>query len=233
MTGAAPHREGVSTAATYVFADIAGFTALTEAHGDEEAAKLAADFGAAVKAELQSCDGMHVKSIGDAGLLRIPDPAEAILLGLRIAHELLLDHGAPAIRVGLHHGPAVEHDGDFFGAAVNLAARVSSAAVGGEVLLTAQTAALAPAPEGVLYESRGRQELRNVREPVELVAAVRIGAATSVELAVDPVCRMAVDPDRAAGRLTYGDAAYFFCSLECAGHFARRPERFAATDAAR
>src|SRR5690349_16478310 len=51
--------------ATFLFADIAGFTALTEAHGDEEAAALVADFCAAVRAELPSFGGTHVKSIGD------------------------------------------------------------------------------------------------------------------------------------------------------------------------
>ena len=78
----------------------------------------------------------------------------------------------------------------------------------------------------MLYESRGRQELRNVREPVELVAAVPLGAATAPRLAIDPVCHMAVDPDRPAGRLVYEGTAYFFCTLACAGDFARRPERF-------
>src|SRR4051812_49929735 len=106
-------------------------------------------------------------------MLRIPEPAEAILLDLRIAGDLMRDHGAPAVRVGMHHGPAVERGGDFFGATVNLAARVSAAAVGGEVLLTARTAALAPALEGVVYESRGRRQPPHGPGPVELVAAGR------------------------------------------------------------
>ena len=212
--------------ATFLFADIAGFTALTEAHGDEEAAALVAEFGDAVRAELPAFGGTHLKSIGDALMLRIPDPAGAVLLGLHITHDLMAAHQAPAVRVGLNHGPCVERDGDFFGAAVNLAARVSGQAVGGEVLLTAQTASLAPDIEGVLFEPRGRHELRNVREPVDLFAAIRIGSAQR-ELAVDPVCQMAVDPDHAAGRLTFEGTAYFFCTLECAGQFARRPERFA------
>ena len=158
-------------------------------------------------------------------MLRIPEPAQAILIGLRIANDLSAAHRAPAVRVGLHHGPYVERGGDFFGAAVNLAARVSGQAVGGEVLLTALTAALAPDIDGVFYEPRGRQELRNVREPVDLFAAVRTGGKKH-RLPVDPVCHMAVDPDHAAGRLTYEGTAYFFCTLECAGHFARQPERF-------
>jgi adenylate cyclase len=212
--------------ATFLFADIAGFTALTEAHGDERAAAVVADFAAAVRSELPATGGSHVKGIGDAVMLCIPDPGAAVLLGLRITHELLLGHEAPAVRVGMHHGPAIERDADYFGAAVNLAARVSAEASGGEVLLTGQTAALAPDLQGVMYEPRGRRELRNVPEPVELFAAVRIGEARQAKLPCDPVCRMAVDPDHAVGRLVYADTAYFFCSLACAALFAQHPERY-------
>jgi YHS domain-containing protein len=66
-----------------------------------------------------------------------------------------------------------------------------------------------------------------VREPVELFAAVRAGESSERALPRDPVCRMAVDPKCSAGRLTYEDTAYFFCSLACAAEFARQPERFA------
>jgi class 3 adenylate cyclase len=131
-----------AASATFMFADIAGYTALTEAHGDEQAADLVAEFFDAVSEELPTWGGTNVKTIGDALMLRIPEPAQAVLLGLRITHELLRGHGAPAVRVGLHHGPAIERDGDYFGAAVNLAARVAAVATGGEVLLTSHTAAL-------------------------------------------------------------------------------------------
>jgi adenylate cyclase len=212
-------------AGTFVFADLAGFTALTEAHGDEEAVTLVEEFSEGVEAELPAVRGEHVKTIGDALMLRIPDPADAVLVALRIAHDVITEHGAPAVRVGLHHGPAVERNGDYFGASVNLSARVSGLASGGEVLLTGETAALAPDLDGVLYESRGRQMLRNVAEPIEIFAALRVGQSED-RLPVDPVCRMIVDPDRAAGRLVYEESTYFFCSLTCAGEFARRPERF-------
>jgi adenylate cyclase len=213
--------------ATFLFADIAGFTALTEAHGDEEAVRLVDEFTDAVKLELPP-GGTHVKTIGDALMLRIPDPEEAIRLGLRIVDGVLAGHATPAARVGLHHGPALERDGDYFGGTVNMAARVSAAATAGEVLVTGHTAALAPDLEGVFYEPRGQHALRNIREPVELFAAVRTGEVTAERLPIDPVCRMAVDPNRAAGRLVYEGKAYFFCTLTCAGDFARNPERFAA-----
>jgi adenylate cyclase len=211
--------------ATFIFADIAGFTALTEAHGDEEAVALIGRFSDAVAAELPAVGGEHVKTIGDAVMLRVPEPAAAIRLALRIVGGGIGEHGVPAVRVGLHHGSAVERQGDYFGAAVNLAARVSALAAGGEVLVSGQTAALVPDLEGVVYESRGRHVLRNVREPVEIFAALEVGRNAD-RLPVDPVCHMAVDPERAPGRLLHDGHAYFFCSLACAGEFARRPERF-------
>ena len=133
----------------------------------------------------------------------------------------MLEHGAPAVRVGLHHGPAVEDEGDYFGATVNLAARVSALATGGEVLVTGSTAALVPELDGVFYESRGRQTL-NVAEPVEVFAALRLGSLSGEALPVDPVCRMAVDLTTA---VVHDDA---YCSLSCAGAFAQQPDRYTA-----
>jgi YHS domain-containing protein len=65
---------------------------------------------------------------------------------------------------------------------------------------------------------------RNVREPVEPFAAVRIGARTE-HLALDPVCNMVVDGSWLVEAHVRGPAD-FFCTLTCAGEFARTPERF-------
>ena len=212
--------------ATFLFADIAGFTALTEAHGDEEAVQLVEEFASCVQAELPRVDGEHVKTVGDALMLRVPDPADAVRLGLWIACNAMSGHNAPSVRVGGNHGSAVERNGDYFGSTINVAARVSALAAGGELLVTGQMAALAPDLEGVLYESRGRQVLRNVAEPVEIFAVVRLDESVD-QLAIDPVCQMAVDPERALGRLLLDEKAYYFCSLSCAGAFAQHPERYA------
>jgi class 3 adenylate cyclase len=69
--------------ATFMFADIAGFTALTEAHGDKQAATLVADFCDAVKAKLPVFGGTQVKTIGDALMLRIDDARQAVVLDSR------------------------------------------------------------------------------------------------------------------------------------------------------
>jgi hypothetical protein len=113
----------------------------------------------------------------------------------------------------MHTGPAVERGGDWFGATVNLAARLSAAAAGGEALLTTATKAAAGDVEDVELRERGRWALRNVGEPVQVYAAVRQGARSSAGLPIDPVCRMAVDPRHSPGRLSHQGVEYCFCSL--------------------
>ena len=143
-------------------------------------------------------------------------------------HGLLGGHAAPEVAVGLHHGPAVEHEGDYYGAAVNIAARVAALAASGEVLVTGTTAAVVPHLEGVIFEPRGRGALRNVRDPVEL-SRPRAWIPREMIFRLIPCAAWRVDDQRAAGRLVHEGEAYYFCSLTCAGAFANQPERFAGT----
>jgi adenylate cyclase len=218
-----------SVVQTFLFADLSGFTALTEAHGDEQAADLVGGFCVAVRRLLAAHQAQEVKTIGDALMLRSADAAAAIRLGLCIVHDVGAQHGFPLVRAGMHTGPAVEREGDWFGATVNLAARVSAAASGGEALLTAATRA-AGRLVGTELRERGRWTFRNVTEPVPVYAAVRQGTRSSAGLPIDPVCRMAVDPWHSAGRLTHQGVEYCFCSLGCAGAFAQHPARYTAAN---
>ena len=215
------------TCETFLFADIAGYTALTEAHGDADAAELAVTFCRELSGVAQDRGGEVVKTIGDAVMVRHSDPAGAVQLGLIAAHDVLAGHGFPAVRVGMHRGPAVSHDGDWFGATVNLAARVAALAGGGEVLVTDAVRSHAAEIESVRYESRGEQRVRNVPSPVQLFAAVPTDARTGTGTRhLDPVCRMLVDEGQEAGTLQHRGSEYRFCSLECAGRFARDPDTY-------
>lgn len=110
---------------TFLFADLAGYTALTEAHGDEEAADAAEEFCEAVRVLLPEYEAQEVKAIGDALLVRIPDPTHAARLAARIVTDYGTRHRALGIRVGVHTGTAVRRGDDWFGSAVNLASRVA------------------------------------------------------------------------------------------------------------
>ena len=69
---------------TFIFSDLVGFTALTEANGDEHAAELALDFYERVRTMLADHCAEEVKTIGDAVMLRCDDPEPAVRLGLRM-----------------------------------------------------------------------------------------------------------------------------------------------------
>jgi class 3 adenylate cyclase len=84
---------------TFLFADLSGFTALTEAHGDEQAADLVGGFCVAVRQLLAAHQAQEVKTIGDALMLRTSDAAAAIRLGLCIVHDVGAQHGFPLVRV--------------------------------------------------------------------------------------------------------------------------------------
>jgi adenylate cyclase len=211
---------------TFLFADIAGYTALTEAHGDADAAELAATFSLAIS-EIAAAGGAEViKTIGDAVMVRHPVPSEAVTLGLAAAHEVMPGHGFPAVRVGMHHGPAIAREGDWFGATVNLAARVAAMAAGGEVLVTGAVRRSAGRLEAVEFESRGEQRLRNVAVPVPLFAAVRDNRSIEARH-LDPVCRMLVAEGREAGSFRHCGTLYRFCSLECGRRFLQDPDAYA------
>jgi adenylate cyclase len=212
---------------TFLFADLAGFTALTEAHGDEEATELVTDFFEQAGTLLPAHDAKEIKRIGDALMLLVDEAGAAVDLGLALVDEVGSRPGFPVIRAGMHTGTAVERNGDWYGAAVNLAARVSGTAGGNEVLLTEATREAAGSLEGVELRARGVHRFKNVGDPVRLYAALREGRELA-ELVIDPVCRMTVEPERAIGRLTHEGHEYLFCSLECAAAFADNPSAYLA-----
>jgi class 3 adenylate cyclase len=209
---------------TFVLADLAGYTALTEAHGDERAADAAAGFVRAVRELLADYDAEEVKAIGDALLLRLPSARDALELARRLVCEVGTTHAALGVRVGGHTGTAVQRDGDWFGSAVNLAARIADRANAGEVLLSGSV--LAAAGRDVDARSHGSAVLKNVRQPVELYALALEGHI-ALTLAVDPVCHMALDPARAFAQEIHDGTAHFFCSAECAEAFRADPAGYA------
>jgi adenylate cyclase len=205
--------------ATIAFVDLAGFTAHTEAHGDEDAVRLATKFADLTREALGPGDRL-IKTLGDAVLVTSPAPEGGIALVDRLLTLAAGEQAFPALRAGLHHGAVIAKDGDVFGATVNLAARVANEAYAGEVLGTEPIAAAARA-EGIPLIDLGAVALKNVRAQIPLFSlAIVVGVADDT---IDPVCRMPVDRHVAAGRLSYRGVEHWFCSLSCAAAFASNP----------
>jgi len=201
--------------ATFCFVDIAGFTALTETHGAIAAADLIDRFGELV-AEALGTDGRVVDRAGDAIFVVLPTPGQGLAFLRRLSDALARETNFPIVRAGLHHGEAVERQGTYFGAAVNLAARVAAEARGGQILATKEVADRT-ADTGVSVVRLGAVALKNLRQAVELFMLDLVPGSSSV--AVDPVCRMRVDPETAPARLLIDGEDRYFCSFECARTF--------------
>lgn len=155
---------------TVVFADLAGYTALSER--DEKAALTLASLLHKESRRLADQQrGRLVKTIGDAGLYEFRAPADALAFCI----ELNRQYRSAAQRLGLtvlplhfgaHFGEVVRaKDGDLFGATVNLAARLQSKAANEEIIVS-DAVALALPDQSFRLEPLGPQSFKNVQEPV-------------------------------------------------------------------
>jgi class 3 adenylate cyclase/YHS domain-containing protein len=213
--------------ATFAFVDIAGFTALTEAHGDEAAADLVERLTGLIGQCIERHPQVSLLEIaGDAALLLSSRPEHTVEMIQALFTRAAQESNFPILRAGLHHGWVVPRSGRYFGTTINLAARVTAQARGGQVLCTGEVANAAQ-DMGLTTRSLGQYTLRNLTEPVELFEVVIGGEAS--ETVIDPVCRMRIMRDTAAGTLRHGGKEYWFCSLRCAESFAARPESYAGS----
>lgn len=212
---------------TFVFADLAGYTALTEAHGDDDAAVVATRFHELAVQDLPP-GARLVKTIGDAVMIAAATVEDGITIAIRIMDAVRRRTQFPAVRIGLHTGAAASRDGDFFGAAVNLAARVAAVARAGEIVCTEPIAAVAVARQIVPARPMGTVRLKNVSAPVTLYELATGEAITALHH-IDPVCRMQVAAATAAVTTQHDGVAFHFCSESCAARFSQVPDQFVVT----
>jgi class 3 adenylate cyclase/YHS domain-containing protein len=213
------------TQCAILFADLAGFTALTEAHGDSDAVTAARRFFTLAEDALAP-DAQLVKSIGDAVMIRCAGGASAVATALSLLRAVEAERRFPSVRVGIHEGTVVEDDGDYFGATVNIAARLAAHAPVGQVLVTETLVRHSEGYGDVRVRALGELRVKNVRTPLVVFALEHTSHRASVQV-TDPVCRMLIDADDAPGRLPWGDRLWYFCSWDCAATFHGNPDEYA------
>jgi adenylate cyclase len=151
------------------FLDLTGYTRLTEERGDEAAADLAARLATLVRRSAQEHGGTPVKWLGDGVLFYFREPAAAVLAAVAMV-AAVGRHGLPPAHVGIHAGPVIFQEGDYFGRTVNLAARIAEYARPGEVLVSQEVVdAAATAP--VSFTEIGPVELKGVPGTLRLHTA--------------------------------------------------------------
>jgi adenylate cyclase len=179
---------------TFLFMDLVGFTALTAERGDDSAAEVALRLFATVRRLLPEHRAEEIKTIGDAMMIRCDDPRQGVELGLRISERIDDEPGLPPLRVAVHSGSAVCRDGDWFGSAVNVAARLCSAAGGGELLVSDATREASGSPHHVDFGTRRLHWLKNLPEPVGARSAARVERSPSRRALRESAKRVAHGP---------------------------------------
>jgi adenylate cyclase len=153
------------------FFDITGYTRLTQEEGDTAAANLAEQLRRLVQRTSIQHGGRAVKWLGDGVMFHFPDPGPGVMAALDMC-DGVREAGLPPAHVGLHAGPVVFQEGDYYGQTVNIASRIAEYARPGEVLVSQ---AVAEASEAVAarFTDIGPVELKGVGGTVHLLAAHR------------------------------------------------------------
>ena len=151
------------------FLDITGYTRLTQERGDEAAADLAATVARLVQRSSVQHRGKPIKWLGDGVMFYFGDPGPGVRAALEMVDGLAAA-GLPPAHVGLHAGPVLFQEGDYFGQTVNLAARIADYARPGEVLVS-QAVANGSQEKGLAFAEIGPVELKGVSGTVHLLRA--------------------------------------------------------------
>jgi class 3 adenylate cyclase/YHS domain-containing protein len=213
--------------ASVVFVDLASFTSLTESMGDLTATEVLSRFSRLVRRAVNHCEGRVVKQIGDAFMLVFSDATSAFRGALEIQQRADDEPQFLGTRLGVHCGPVLYREGDYFGTTVNVAARITAEASRNQIVVTgAARSSCAPLPDTELIPL-GTFKLRGLSEAVELLE-LRSGRRPAVERSTDPVCGMQLAPNEVVGRVAVDAGERVFCSLACLGQFSEHPERYAS-----
>jgi adenylate cyclase len=154
---------------TLVFSDIEDSTPLNERLGDDTWVRVLAAHDALVRSRVERYRGQVVKSFGDGFMIAFRDAEAACRAAVGIQKDLrrtldpMLRVVAPLkVRVGIHTGPVISKDRDYFGRNVAVAARVGALATGGEVLVTSAVAEALDDDAAVSLVEMGEVELKGL-----------------------------------------------------------------------
>ena len=159
---------GIEAAA---FADLSGYTSLTEEAGDDEAARVALSLAQLVNEVAGEHHGDVVKMLGDGVHFHFRDPGDAVRASLEIV-DTVGPRGLPPAHVGVNAGPMIYDEGDYFGRTVNIAARIAAQASANRVFV-GEDLVRGVEPEGFQVREVGQFDLKGIAQPVTLYEALR------------------------------------------------------------
>jgi adenylate cyclase len=175
LEDAGVHRREPRQVEGCVFADLSGYTRLTEESGDEEAARVSLKLAELVNEIASRHRGAVVKMLGDGVHFHFRDPRDAVMASLEIV-DTVHPAGLPPAHVGVNAGPMIYDEGDYFGRTVNIAARIASQA-GPDQVFVGEDVLRHITPSGFRLAEVGAFELKGIAKPLMLYEAIRDGDA--------------------------------------------------------
>ena len=161
---------------TILFADVSGSTRLFETKGDVEARRLIALVLDALSAICVQHGGRVIKTIGDEIMCTLPTAMAGVMAACDMQRKMSRDvnflRENLAVRIGFHHGNALEENDDVFGDAVNVAARMTSLAKREQIVTTAATVNGLSGPRFPETRGLGRARVSGKLLPIEIVDVV-------------------------------------------------------------
>ena len=184
---------------TVGFADLTGFTASSHQLTAAALEELVTHFAGLVHTVVHSGGGRAVKMIGDEVMFVVPDAADGIRIGLDLVEAARADKLLTEIKVGIACGPVLARDGDYFGSAVNAAARIAGITRPGAVVATDVVRAAVSNEEGLTWRNlhhcylRGLGWVRLWAVQDARSAAARPGSVSRMIAVVDELARNSLE----------------------------------------
>ncbi len=162
--------QSATTTWTFLFTDLEGSTRLWQQH-PEAMKTVLARHDQLLRSAIEAANGQIVKTTGDGFHAVFVSPQDGLRAAILAQQSLLTEGwtetGPLRVRMGLHMGEAQQRGGDYYGTAVNRAARLMAAANGGQVLLSAAVARAVAGqlPEGISLRDLGEHRLKDLLRP--------------------------------------------------------------------
>jgi class 3 adenylate cyclase len=192
-----------------LFADLSGYTALTETHGPSIAADVIDAYTRLVKDSLAGSSRLHQRT-GDEVMIVSPSADDLFKTAIQIMQKSSSENNFLQLHGGLHYGNVLYRGGHYFGNAVNIASRIATSAAKGTFLCSEAIVNQLNERSSYTLRSQGSQYFKNVSGEKYLF---ELAVNDKPSYAVDPVCRMLIQDEKKAVSLQeYG---IFFCSDQC------------------
>lgn len=210
-----------------MFVDLASFTPLAEAMGDVRASQILQRFSSMVRSVARGSHGRIVKQIGDAFMLMFSEPHQAVMCSVALERYCSQEPQFPAVSSGIHWGPVLYREGDYFGSNVNVASRLTEEAGRHQTLISGDLWRRVKDMEGVEFVRLGKRRLKGLATDIEVFEA-RWSEPGQIEKVADPVCGMELGELEVAARLSLDGRNLSFCSDDCLRKFVASPGSYAA-----